>query len=712
MAAQSSKAKRKSASTSQSSSRKKQKRVVDSISELPWKSVSRPANSGFEGDEGILELEEVDDVEIVYEETENGRVMKFKVSESTLDDAQNNETSGEDEDSPLEETIKDDILEVEEDFDASVELPEWAAFNLHPLITRSLHKQKFMKPTPIQSSALPAALKGKDVVGIAETGSGKTLAYGIPILQYLLSQPPPSKLSTRSLKALILAPTRELALQVATHLRACIEEGDKGKSSGPPRVSVAAVIGGMSAQKQRRVLERGADVIVATPGRLWDLLQEDDNLASQVKNIKFLVLDEADRMIEIGHFAELDNIVRLTLRPEEDATVEGDVPPQESPDALQTFVFSATLSRDLQQNLKKRKRAIRKKSGSPSTTLDELLLKLDFRDPDPEIIDFSPKGGVVSTLKESRIDCVTKDKDVYLYYFLLRYTGRSLVFLSAIDGIRRLLPLLELLQVKAFPLHSQLQQRQRLKNLDRFKSTPNSVLLATDIAARGLDIPSVDHVIHYQIPRTADTYIHRNGRTARASRDGFSLLMCAPEEKRVLKALMSSLHREGENEIPEMPIELDLLDKLKNRIQLAKKIDVAQHKVKKEKHEKNWLRETAEAMEIDLDSDLASEEEESTNKRKEKDSQQTIALKAELKKLLAQPLVASGAYKKYLTSGSRAIVDDLLNSQHGEGLLGFTRSDAKTDLLNGKKTKAKAKKPAKVKSTTANEDGEWTGFDS
>ncbi len=137
-------------------------------------------------------------------------------------------------------------------------------------------------------------------------------------MQYLLSQPPLDKSSTRALKALILAPTRELALQVATHLHTCIEEGDKGKGKGPPRVSVVAVVGGMSAQKQRRVLERGADVVVATPGRLWDLLQEDDSLASQVKNIKFLVLDEADRMIEIGHFAELENIVRLTLRPEDD----------------------------------------------------------------------------------------------------------------------------------------------------------------------------------------------------------------------------------------------------------------------------------------------------------------------------------------------------------------------------------------------------------
>jgi len=188
------------------------------------------------------------------------------------------------------------------------------------------------------------------------------------------------------------------------------------------------------------------------------------------------------------------------------------------------------------------------------------LERLDFRDPEPEVIDLSPEGGVVSSLQESQIECLSADKvgplylpiqqrlqsipqDTYLYYFLLRYPGRSLVFLSSIDGIRRLVPLLELLELKTYPLHSQLEQKQRLKNLERFKSTQNSILLATDIAARGLDIPSVDHVIHYQIPRSADTYVHRNGRTARAMRQGFSLIMCAPDERKVLRALLTSLGR-------------------------------------------------------------------------------------------------------------------------------------------------------------------------
>ena len=186
--------------------------------------------------------------------------------------------------------------------------------------------------------------------------------------------------------------------------------------------------------------------------------------------------------------------------------------------------------------------------------------RLDFRDPEPEVINLSPEGCVVSSLQESQVECLPADKvgrpclpircrpqptpqDTYLYYFLLRYPGRSLIFLSSIDGVRRLTPLLELLELKTYPLHSQLEQKQRLRNLERFKSTKNSVLLATDIAARGLDIPSVDHVIHYQIPRSADAYVHRNGRTARAMRQGFSLIMCAPDERKVLRALLTNLGR-------------------------------------------------------------------------------------------------------------------------------------------------------------------------
>ncbi|KAH8103065.1 ATP-dependent RNA helicase [Cristinia sonorae] len=763
--------KRKAASNAEKS-RKKVKASHLSADDLAWKVVETPKEAGLGDDlDGILELEEVDDVEVVYEETAGGKVAKFNIVSKP--DARKAKKGDERASGVAGPSTLPDNAVVEEErtavvdeatFDSEQLLPDWHPYSLHPQLLRSLYAQKFHKPTPIQARAIPSALLGKDVVGVAETGSGKTLAYGLPILHNILvdNTARRAQRQKRTVRALILAPTRELALQVSSHLNATLndiiagevkQEGEeislpakkgKGKQSAPapskpkapPLVSVAAIVGGMSAQKQRRILDRGVDVMVATPGRLWDILQEDDNLANQLKNLRFLVLDEADRMIETGHYAELDNILRLTLRVAKDDT--GDNPDMSGPeeedraaeanvetDNMQTFVFSATLSKDLQRNLKKKQRPNKgRKQTKPASTLDDLVMRLDFRDPEPEVIDLSPEGGMVSTLKESKVDCLMGDKDAYLYYFLLRYPGRSLVFLSSIDGIRRLMPLMELLEINAFPLHSQLEQRQRLKNLDRFKTMPNSVLLATDIAARGLDIPSVDHVVHYQIPRSADVYVHRNGRTARAMREGFSLLMCAPDERRLVRALMGSLNRQ-EEDIPEMAVELYMLDKLKARIQLARKIDNAQHKVKKENHEKNWLREAAEAMEIEVDSDmgLSSDDDKKpvpSKHQKKNANAKTAALKAELKQLLAQPLVARGISTRYITSGSTRIVDDMIAGQCSSTLtlaakLRLTphRTDHET-MLGMKKTQAGhdvgESRRKKVKKQPKEEAEEWNGF--
>ncbi|KAI0701340.1 P-loop containing nucleoside triphosphate hydrolase protein [Cytidiella melzeri] len=742
-------------------SRKKPRTQHLVADDLPWKTVRNRQEAGFHSDmDGMLELEEAEGVEVVYEQNAGGKVAKFKVQEAVSKSSTNQvRHNGLASSSKSNTPVADILQEPVPPFDSEALLPEWHKISLHPHLYRALYAQGFTTPTPIQTKALPAAAKGKDVIGVAQTGSGKTLAYGLPVLNRLLGDATAkarASQSRRPVRALVLAPTRELALQVSSHLNACMnsilsssevktEEDDhsslltaadkqwratskkgKGKeepttalakSKGPPLVSVAAIVGGMSAQKQRRILDRGVDVLVATPGRLWDILQEDDELASQIKELKFLVLDEADRMIETGHFAELDNILRLTLRQSQEDKIESDFgnsPGNDEPDAvrtlaqdeLQTFVFSATLSKDLQRNLTKHKRPTGKKRQKPASTLDDLLMRLDFRDPEPEIIDLSPEGGVVSTLKESKIDCLVTDKhqDAFLYYFLLRYPGRTLVFLSSIDGIRRLIPLMELLEVKAFPLHSQLEQRQRLKNLDRFKSLPHSVLLATDIAARGLDIPAVDHVVHYQIPRSADVYVHRNGRTARAMRSGFSLLMCAPDERKLVRGLLGSLKR-NEDDIPEIPVEHYLLDKLKERIQLARQIDNAQHKIKKENHEKHWIKEAADAMEIVLDSDfgLSSDDERKggpTKHQRKNASAKTAGLKAELKRLLAQPLVARGISTRYITSGSRNIVDDVMEGSYHETMLGLKKSQAGEDVLPTKRRKVQVKPEMEI----------WTGL--
>ncbi|OCH86850.1 DEAD-domain-containing protein [Obba rivulosa] len=767
-------------------SRKKAKLTHLTAGDLPWKTVPRPREAEFGADyEDLLDLEEVDDVEVLYEETDAGRVVRFMASAASKGKSKDTDVLEEprqdvpEDSSPAEEppalptsTAKAARTPEAPSFDAAKLLPHWHEFSLHPRLSYTLYTQGFTNPTPIQSQALPLAMQGRDIVGVAETGSGKTLAYGLPILHHLLTEasaPGPSKTQgRRPLRALILAPTRELALQVSTHLNACLNDIDipageppsveedlkqdnsgtvpanksKGKSRAmakkipkpnasvntpggpvkpkpPPLVSVAAIVGGMSAQKQRRILSRGVDVLVATPGRLWDIVQEDDQLGRDIERLRFLVLDEADRMIETGHFAEMDNVLRLTMRfPKEgepelepDVGLRGSAEPEDSKKDvkkgdLQTFVFSATLSKDLQRNLKRPKRPKKQKNNKPASTLDDLLLRLDFRDPTPAVIDISPAGGVVATLQESKVECLALDKDAYLYYFLLRYPGRTLVFLSSIDGIRRLLPLLDLLGLPAFPLHSQLEQRQRLKNLDRFKSTPNAILLATDVAARGLDVPAVDHVVHYQAPRAADAYVHRNGRTARAMRRGFSLLLCAPDERRVVRAMLGSLGRQ-EEDIPEMPVDLYLLDKLKARIQLARGIDTAQHKVRKEKHERNWLKEAAEAMEIELDSDLDSPTDDDArnalSKRKLKAAEaKTAALKAELKQLLAQPLVARGISTRYITSGSRPVADEMLAGELNEQMVGLRKVEAGSDLVPAKKRKAKAK--------TKEEFEEWNGL--
>ncbi|BGP06000.1 ATP-dependent RNA helicase [Rhodotorula toruloides] len=839
------------ASPAPSTSSKKAARFRDAApKDLRWKSIVLPAELGCDDDGGLLELDEVEGVDVVYED---GRVA-FKVREDEdgeppakkskkgkgkavqqdddepefvpIDQAQ--ESEGDEpkfaEDEPLSfpdeelefpdeeageagEAAEGESVNVAEEkkkakkqkkdkgkkrsrdeaqengssggameeaadeppFDVEAELPAWSHIPLANPLYRALAELKFTKPTEIQEKALlvgenakaqaegedeqeksafdtaPAG-RERDVVGIAQTGSGKTLAYGLPILSHILSQPSPSSspadsdddessLPPTRLAALILCPTRELALQVRTSLsslavrslplRTPSPETEKLAPEDPRKrkkgrlVQVVALTGGMSVEKQKRQLERGADIVVATPGRLWDLIGESDMLVHEIKNIRFLVIDEADRMIENGHFAELESIVRLTRReqatPDDgfvndfDAAVtsRSNVTTLPCRPDMRTFVFSATMSKELQLNLKRKgapKKFVPKAVEGEMTSLDDLLELLDFRDPDPEIIDLSPEHGLVETLKECKVECLANEKDMYLYHFLLRYPGRTIVFLAAIDGIRRLHPLLTLLKVNVIPLHSGMQQRQRLKALDKFKSSPDAVLLATDVAARGLDIPSVSHVVHYQLPRAADTYVHRSGRTARAGTEGLALQLVAPEEKKVQRMLMASLGKDID--LPTLPTDFSILDQLKKRIDLAKEIDQAQHRATKQAHEDKWLREAAEAMEIDLDDDQDSDGD-GPQRSSKKQRGQAIAsarqLKAELDNLLKKPLMVRGVSAKYLTTRSKiGLVDQLVGGTGHSKIFGLSTSSALEDLAAAPRTK-KQKRAEKARETKAEE---------
>ena len=421
------------------------------------------------------------------------------------------------------------VSEELEESNPDVDMSGWDDMYVDPLILKGLADAGYTKPTPIQREVLPAAIQGKmDVVGAAETGSGKTLAFAIPILNGILKQrtatdedandvgsdseedfsdqeveqgcvkvvndvvfdfdaaepvfvAPPASETRGQLMALVLTPTRELAIQVKDHIVAAAKHTD---------IKTAVVVGGMAPQKQRRILARKPEIVVATPGRLWDLISEGDPHLSGAKNIRFLAIDETDRMVEKGHFEEFQQL--LEMLNEDDSKKQ----------KRQTFVFSATLSmvHDIPSYLLKKKKTKKLTSDEKLKSITSAIgVKMKRK-----VVDLTRKSGTAETLLESKIHCSINEKDFYLYYLFTQHPGRTLVFCNSIDCVRRLVNLFGYLRCSPLGLHAQMQQRQRLKNLDRFTKNPKSVLIATDVAARGLDIKDVQHVVHYQVPRTSE----------------------------------------------------------------------------------------------------------------------------------------------------------------------------------------------------------------
>lgn len=339
----------------------------------------------------------------------------------------------------------------------------------------------------------------------------------------------PEDNDSKPLYALILTPTRELCVQVRDHLVAAARYTD---------IRVASIFGGMAAVKQQRVLSKCPEIVVATPGRLWELINEGNPHLNKLEDINFLVVDETDRMIEKGHFEELHLIMeRLNADPVRK-------------EQRQNFIFSATLTltHELPQYLKMKNMNRKRKLQSETTEqkLDSLIQYFDISQ--PKIIDVTRgtstvsssttaaaanatgSTGIAKRITECRIACAHDQKDLYLYYFLQKHPGRTIVFSNSIDCVRRLSKLFTILDCQPQALHAKMAQRARLKSLERFTSNPLGLLVATDVAARGLDIPNVEHVIHYQVPRTTENYIHRSGRTARGNKEGIAILLMEPNE--------------------------------------------------------------------------------------------------------------------------------------------------------------------------------------
>ncbi|MCC7072875.1 MAG: DEAD/DEAH box helicase [Deltaproteobacteria bacterium] len=349
---------------------------------------------------------------------------------------------------------------------------------LSAVIQRAVAAAGYTTPTPIQEQAIPHVLGGRDLVALAQTGTGKTAAFALPILERLHTQARPQK---RPIRALVLSPTRELAAQIAEGF------GAYGAGTG---VTQAVIFGGVGEEPQRQLLRRGMDVLVATPGRLLAFMAE---RIVDFRELQVFVLDEADRMLDMGFIHDVKRVIAAL------------------PTKRQTLLFSATMPDDI-EDLARRfmSSPVRVAVTPPATTVEKIAQSLFF-------VEHGHKRGLLLHL--------LGDPSV----------RRALLFTRTKHGANRVADVLERAGIAAAAIHGNKSQGARERALEGFRRGSVRVLVATDIAARGIDVDDVTHVIQLDLPEVPDQYVHRIGRTARAGAEGIAWAMCAPDERPLLK---------------------------------------------------------------------------------------------------------------------------------------------------------------------------------
>jgi len=378
-------------------------------------------------------------------------------------------------------------------------LQDFSEFGLSPNIIAALTRAGIETPTPIQTKAIPPALEGHDIMGLAQTGTGKTLAFGVPLVEHLLATP--GKPQPKTVKALVLAPTRELVNQIADNLRP-LTEGT--------RLRVFTVVGGQSIGKQITALSRGVDILVATPGRLIDLIDRGSVDLSQAKS---LVLDEADQMLDMGFIHALRKIAPKLGTPR------------------RTMLFSATMPKQMEE-------------------LSRAYLT------NPVKVQVAPPGKAADKITQSVHFLPKAEKPVKLREILTASNDAlTLVFARTKHGAEKLMKGLVRDGYNAASIHGNKSQGQRDRAIKAFRDGTITVLVATDVAARGIDIPDVGFVVNYDLPEVPDNYVHRIGRTARAGREGEAIALCAPEDADLLHQIQRLMKVEvpvasGESPLP------------------------------------------------------------------------------------------------------------------------------------------------------------------
>jgi ATP-dependent RNA helicase RhlE len=366
---------------------------------------------------------------------------------------------------------------------------EFKSLGIIEPVLKALKQEGYIEATPIQRKTIPLLLSGKDVVGIAQTGTGKTAAFSIPILQKLSE----SRVRGKNPRALVLAPTRELAAQIFDSFK------DYGKFLN---FNYLAVYGGVKIGAQIKALQRGVDVLIATPGRLIDLMNQNK---VDLKNVEFLVLDEADRMLDMGFLRDVKKIVKSVK------------------EEKQTLFFSATMSREIEE-------------------LTEKFLK------NPKKVEITPQSTPVDKIEQ----CIffvdrTKKEELLLDLVVQQNFNRVLIFVGMKHKANKVAMVLNKNGIPALAIHGNKSQFQREKALREFKEGKIRVLVATDIAARGIDVEGISHVINYDLPNEPENYVHRIGRTARAGSEGVAYSFCSAEDRNYLNQIERVIKRRLEH---------------------------------------------------------------------------------------------------------------------------------------------------------------------
>ena len=355
------------------------------------------------------------------------------------------------------------------------------SFNFLPSILKTIKSKGYRTPTPIQSQAIEHILHGKDLLGIAQTGTGKTAAFSLPIIHNLSKTP--KKIKPKCMRILILTPTRELATQ--------IEENIKDYSQGL-NMNTKVIFGGVGPTNQIKALKAGLHFVVATPGRLLDLVQSKD---VNFEQLEVFVLDEADRMLDMGFINDIKKII------------------QKLPKQRQTLLFSATMPKEVEK-------------------LAQKFLSHPIK------VEVTPESTTIEKIEQS-VSFLAKNNKIKLLIDILNdsHVNSALVFTRTKHGADRLVRLLEKNNIKSRAIHGNKSQNNRENALNKFKNGEIKVLIATDIAARGIDIDHITHVINYNLPEDPASYVHRIGRTARAQRKGYAISLCDGAELKLLKSI-------------------------------------------------------------------------------------------------------------------------------------------------------------------------------